>query len=175
MLRESSKPLKRRGRKPQATARCSGVAQWLVHVIAPILVGTTIYLSWRSTTLRLFDWGDNLGMAEVLRTVRSAAWAGRESVPGWVAYSLPDALWSYAFTCALCFVWASRGYWERSLWLLVPLVVTTGSELLQGSGLIVGTFDWIDVLLSGAACVLALLLFAPTHPFHGGQRHAYSA
>lgn len=172
MLREASKPLKRTARRRRPTAWRAGLGPWSAHVIAPLIVGTCIYLLWRSPTLQLFGWVESFGTADVLWAVRAVASPFKDSVPTWISYSLPDALWSYAFTCALCFAWANRRCWERSLWLLVPFVISIGSELLQAQGLVVGTFDWIDLGLSALACTVALLLFAPVNPLQGVQHNA---
>ncbi len=68
MLGDSSKPLRRRDPHPPALLwRGRGLSvRWLLHVTTPLLLGTCIYLTWRSPTLRLFDWAETLGTGELL-------------------------------------------------------------------------------------------------------------
>ncbi len=135
-------------------------SMWFANVISPILIGGFMYLAWRPTTLIVFDWFDALGFSGAVQAIRAVAAPWKGIIPDWVLFSLPDALWSYAFTCGLCFVWAKKRCWQRSFWIFVPLVLSIGIECLQVAGFLNGTFDWIDLCLSSAACILALILFS---------------
>lgn len=153
----------------------ANIPLWLTNVFAPTLLGGLIYLSWRSTTLVIFRWLEFLGFSGAVQAVRAVATPWKEFIPGWVLFSLPDALWSYAFTCGLCFVWASHKCWHRFLWIFTPLILSVSIECLQASGFLVGTFDWIDFCLSSAACILALILFSSPKTKNRNKRNAYLA
>ena len=153
----------------------ASISVWLANVVAPILLGGLMYLSWRSTTLVIFGWLDALGFSGSVQAIRAVTTPWKESIPDWVLFSLPDALWSYAFTCGLCFVWASHKCWQRSFWIFAPLVLSVSIECLQASGFLVGTFDWIDLCLSSAACILALILFSSPKTKTRNKRNAYLA
>lgn len=138
----------------------SSISLWLINVVSPILLGGLIYLAWRPTAVIFFSWLETLGFSGSVQAIRAVATPWKEFIPGWALFSLPDALWSYAFTSGLCFVWASHKCWQRSFWILIPLTLSIGSECLQESEILIGTFDWIDLCLSSAACILGLILFS---------------
>jgi hypothetical protein len=133
-----------------------GIGQWLTHTVFPVAAGAAIYLLWRSPGLLVFRWAAALGMASALSAAR--AWARSCLLPGWALFSVPDALWVYAFTAALGLVWVGSQRRVRWAWLALPGALGIGGELGQAFGLVPGTFDVVDVLLSAAAAAAAFLL-----------------
>jgi hypothetical protein len=132
--------------------------RWMAaHVLTPIATGTTIYLCWRCDTLRVFGWLQALGLDSEVRFARLATTSLRP--PDWVRFSVPDALFAYVcFACCLR-VWNDRrAPIGRTAWLLVAFGLTTGAEVLQAFGLLRGTFDPIDLLLTICATALAFTL-----------------
>lgn len=130
----------------------------LVHMVAPIVAGGVLYLSWAPSTLKLFSWLDRLGMTPVVRTWRQWTWGYKDYVPGWVIYHVPDFLWVYALTMIMAGLW-----WQetdrRRLLIYTGLVMGSGWELGQLTGWIAGTFDPLDLIAEVIACFTALAVF----------------
>ncbi|PCJ51989.1 MAG: hypothetical protein COA70_13280 [Planctomycetota bacterium] len=145
---------------------------WMLHVVAPLLFGSLIYVLFRSPSIQLFDWAGGIGMEGMVRNANSWASGTADSLPSWVIFNLPDGLWAYALTASLCLTWAERPCRERATWLALPLVLTTGSELLQARGIVPGTFDWLDVVTMTCACLVCLFINAPPISIPGGITHA---
>jgi|GEM_PF-3709167 len=105
-------------------------------------------------------------------------------LPAWVRFSLPDALWQYAFAATMHGIWRgahpsasirnfsgsvdagdpSNGDVDSSrvaFWAFAPLVFGVGVELGQAAGVLAGTFDGVDLALSVAAAALAFLVHGP--------------
>lgn len=84
-------------------------------------------------------------MSGPLETVRELFQSMRPIA--FVIYSLPGALWLYAFTSFLALQWrgvaALRVYWP---WILMPTVVAFASEGAQWFQLTDGSFDQNDLL-----------------------------
>jgi hypothetical protein len=99
-----------------------------------------------------------------------AAFAGRHPIPSWTRYSLPDALWQYAFGATMGAVWRGAP-WTRTkaAFIVAPAVLGLVVELGQGVGIVSGTFDVADLVASAVAALLAVVL-------HGGvSRRASTA
>lgn len=129
------------------SARSRMVIALCCHVLLPVLIGAGIYTLWRSNGLLVFEWYRWAGVYEAVEAVRRQSSSLQRTIPSFVRYSLPDALWVYAFTALMCLVWAERlQSKERTFWVLLPLCVAIGSEFGQLIKVVPGTFDWADVL-----------------------------
>ena len=110
-------------------------------VIAPLVLGAFAYFALRGPEIRLFGWATAIGLAHVVGAIRWLAAPIRPHVPAFIAGSLPDAAWAFAFGAALALVWK-----RASVWMWVGAAVTASLELAQALHLIPGVFDWIDLI-----------------------------
>ena len=77
------------------------------------------------------------------------------SLPPFVVYSLPDALWLYALLSAMAWVWdRNRGPAGQAWWCVAALAGPI-HEALQALGVVAGTFDLWDALAYGLAVTAA--------------------
>lgn len=130
----------------------------LAHVLSPLLAGGLLYLGARSDELLYWRWARAIGVEHALRAVREAL-SFLAHAPSWVRFTLPDALWVYALTATVCLLHRRpRGY------LLVPLALGPGAELLQAAGVLAGTFDPLDLIATTLALVLGVALTTPGSP-----------
>jgi hypothetical protein len=129
-----------------------------LHVFLPVATGALIYVSWRSPTLLIFRWVRFCGMSGMLAKWRYAVLSGRPAFGDWVIFSLPDALWVYAVTACMSLIWRARRSWARRVWIAAGTVLGCGGEVLQQLGVVPGTYDPVDLLLSVAAALTSYLL-----------------
>lgn len=134
------------------------MSAFLAHVIAPLGIGTTVYILWRGRGIRLFDWLGAAGLHPLVAQAREGAASVR--VPRAILYTLPDAMWAYAFGAALGLVWMGGAPLSRALWLLSAGGIACAIELGQAASIIPGTFDWLDLAAIGGGFA-AGALFAP--------------
>lgn len=140
-------------RQRQALRPNAGV---ILHVLVPVMVGATIYLSWRSPTLLVFQWVRSWNLSSTVAAWRHTLAPLQGSIPRWVLFSLPDALWVYALTACMTMVWMRRQTeWAARLWIASGAFLGCSAEIVQWSGAIPGTYDSVDLLLSAAAALLA--------------------
>jgi hypothetical protein len=139
------------------------------HVVAPIVLGSLIYVLWRSPTLRVFRWLGGVGLGPAVEWARDVAEPLGAVLPSWLLYSLPDGLWVYAVTAFMAWTWMPARPkdpdtadaeprpvgWAAVPWLGAGLGIGCGTELLQAIGAFPGTFDAIDLLLSAVAGAVA--------------------
>jgi hypothetical protein len=130
----------------------------LVLAALSLVVAAVIYLGARRAMV-LHVWADRW-LAPVASGLRVALGAWR--LPGWVRYSLPDALWQLSFGLVMLRVWRdappSR---RRTFFCLAPGLLGISLEIGQGLGLVEGVFDWTDLALSAAAIAVAFLFSPP--------------
>jgi len=115
----------------------------IIWGVVALLCGCAIYLLFRSQTIHLYQWAVVAGLSSILDTLRQSVqhW----QVSDFVRYSLPDGLYCASYILLMDAVWKG-GKASRTLAVsFMPLVAIT-HELLQGAGLVRGTFDVCDLL-----------------------------
>ena len=108
-----------------------------------LIVGIGIYLLFRSTSIRLYQWCMALPIADTIETWRNAA-AGL-SLPDFCKYSLPDGLYCASYILMSDAVWRRAKVWKRTLVVSIMPLVAISHELLQITGIAHGTFDLNDL------------------------------
>lgn len=131
--------------------------QFMYQVFLPILIGGSLYIAFRSKSIRLFDWFERIGLTESLHGFRSIIIPYKKDIPSWLYYSLPDGLWVYAFASALMIYW-NQEIEKVKYWLLVPIVSGVFIEIAQGLKLLQGTFDFLDLAFTILALILSVTI-----------------
>ena len=122
-----------------------------------LIAGGMLYISFRSADIVLFRWIRFVGLDSSLTSFRERSLAYLHLMPPWIVYSLPNGLWAFAYTLIVLTIWAGSHSWLRYLWYATVPLLVFGFEGLQLTGMIRGTFCYID-LAFGAAGILAGLL-----------------
>jgi hypothetical protein len=131
---------------------------FIAHVLVPLLIGTAVYILWRGRGIRLFDWLGAAGLNPAIAAAREGAASVR--VPRALLFTLPDAMWAYAFGAALGLVWLGGARLSRAIWLGAAGTIACAIELGQAASVIPGTFDRLDLIAIGGGFA-AGALFAP--------------
>ena len=124
------------------------------NIILPILLGGIIYVIFRTKSLTMFSWFENLGLSSLVTILRDKFTSFKGFVPSWFYYSLPDGLWMYSFSSS--FIIFINGKKSIFLWLLIPLFTGPVVEILQLLELFPGTFDIIDIFFYILAIFISL-------------------
>lgn len=124
-----------------------------------LFLGTTIYILFRSSTLKVFSWLDLLGINILDSNIRKSAMSVSDNIPDWVLLSLPDGLWLFSYVCLMLYIWKNSVTIQNLFWISIIPVIAVGSEIAQLFGLVLGTFDLMDLLLYMLGGVLPLLIF----------------
>ena len=113
-----------------------------------LLFGSCIYILFRSSDLLMFSWFRKIHLYGPISAVRVQAEPLLNVLPRWFYYSLPNALWLASGVLFIAVMWEKDKYpFQRNLWIVLILSIGFGSELLQLSSIIPGTFDIKDLLL----------------------------
>ena len=127
-----------------------------LHVILPLLTGGLIYILFRADSLLMFRWFDKLGAGDFINSCRQHT-VGQFTLPTWVVYSLPDALWIFSFTSLMIAIWKGKFSIHSVFWVFIAPTIGLLSEIGQAFHFVRGTFDITD---------LTLILIASTLPFY---------
>jgi hypothetical protein len=128
----------------------------LLHIFGPLLIGGFIYIGWRSSSLHMFVWLDQLGCTSAVTLLREQVHPFERLMPEWLLYSVPDGAWVWSMTSCFTLIWKQCNSKESTFWILSPILLGIGSELGQWAGLVPGTFDFTD---------LGVMLFAFIVPY----------
>ncbi len=134
----------------------------LVGGIVSLMAGALFYLLFRPKTLLGFVLLDRIGAGPWADRMRSLAYA--VSLPDAVVYSLPGGLWSLGYVLAIDAVFVRRPLPTRMAWTSVIPLLGIGSELLQGVGILPGSFDPLDLFCYAFPYVIYLLLICKSSP-----------
>ena len=115
------------------------------HIITPIFFGGLIYISFRDSSLRLFNWFDFIGLHNPIYWIRNSIHSMKIYIPSWVYFSLPDGLWIYSFTAATIIYW-KNDFQKTKLYLIILFMIVVLLELLQAFKILSGTFDILDLI-----------------------------
>ena len=112
-----------------------------------LIVGSLIYLLFRSQSLKMFRWLDTIACFEVTQSIRSVTLKIVEEIPDWILYSLPDGLWLSSYVCLVLLIWKNKINNESAVWIFGMPMIAIMSEVGQFFKIIPGTFDWMDVIM----------------------------
>lgn len=140
--------------------------------ILAICLGGLIYVIFRSRTLLMFSWFDQLGLNDFVAFTR-AEWRGAEAqIPAFLIMSAPFALWVLSYMLLIESVWGPAKSRGKLLWKWSLPSAAIGSEALQACGLLRGTFDANDLAALIAAALVGTLIPRLLAPAGGEARAA---
>ena len=130
----------------------------LLHVITPLLVGSLIYIVWRSDRLLVFSWLEAVGLTIPAGHIRESARNVHHILPHWCLFSLPDGLWAYSFVATMTLIWGRISNAINGMWIGVASLLGCGSEILQSCHWLPGTYETADLVAYAAGSVFAYCL-----------------
>lgn len=128
------------------------------HIIT-LLVGGLIYMLFRTSTLLMFNWYNNIGIGEILNGFRKFTIPIAEDIPEWILFSLPDGLWIFSYVSLMLFIWRNSVSYKNLFWILIVPILAIVSEIGQIFGLVKGVFDFTDLLLYTLGMTLPFIFF----------------
>jgi hypothetical protein len=116
---------------------------------AGLFVGGMLYVLARTRSLLMFKWFEVLGIGQEVQALRAFGGPYVKSLPQWVYFSLPQALWCFSGLLLFSSIWGfnSANLWPRRAWILAFSVFAVGLEVGQGLHWVPGRFDIADLML----------------------------
>lgn len=125
--------------------------------ISSLLIGSAIYVCFRTRTLLMFRWFDVIGLNFPITMLRAYAKPLRPNLADWVLYSAPFALWVFSYLLFIRIIWANKSSLERHFWFWSVPLGSIGIEFGQGLRIVPGTFDINDLVTIVAGTLVALI------------------
>jgi len=119
-----------------------------------------IYVYQREHNLLLHEWLRNIGLLDSRGSKHLIS--NNNLADKWLINSLPDALWMFALSLFILFIWNFKRTKASITWLIIALSIGLGYECLQLTSIIPGTFDPVDLSMIALAGLLPIIFLFMT-------------
>ncbi len=123
-----------------------------------LLIGSYLYLKFRSETLLMFKWAKNLGLDFIVSSIRGTFDSLNSDRMKYIIFSAPYGLWVISFSCFIGAIWHKDSSFSAIILRLIVPVIAVSSELLQFVGFLPGTFDINDLLVLIVSTIIGLTI-----------------
>ena len=123
-----------------------------------LLSGSYLYLKFRSETLLMFKWAENLGLDFIVSSIRGSFQGLNSDRMKYIIFSAPYGMWVISFCCFIGAIWHKDNSLSAIIWRLFVPVIAISSELLQFVGLLPGTYDTNDLLVLIVSTIIGLII-----------------
>ena len=123
-----------------------------------LLIGSYLYLKFRSETLLMFKWAKNLGLDFIVSSIRGTFESLNSDRMKYIIFSAPYGLWVISFCCFIGAIWHKDSSLSAIILRLIVPVIAVSSELLQFVGFLPGTFDINDLLVLIFSAIVGLTI-----------------
>ena len=123
-----------------------------------LLIGSYLYLKFRSKTLLMFKWAKNLGLDFIVSSIRGSFESLNSDRMKYIIFSAPYGLWVISFCCFIGAIWHKDSSFSAIILRLIVPVIAVSSELLQFVGFLPGTFDINDLLVLIVSTIIGLTI-----------------
>ena len=120
-----------------------------------LIIGSYLYLKFRSETLLMFTWTENLGLNFIVSSIRESSILNSPKLEYFI-FSTPFGMWVVSFCCFIGAIWHKDISIEAIIWRLFAPAIAISSELLQFVGVIPGTFDTNDLLVLIVSTIIGI-------------------
>ena len=114
--------------------------------VIALILGSLIYLCFRSDTLLMFQWLDSTLIKSFVSLLRQNTIPFSKYLPHWMLYSLPDGLWLFSYVTILRQVWGYRLSKQNIFWVIFIPGIAIASEIGQMVEIVPGTYDVLDLV-----------------------------
>ena len=123
-----------------------------------LLIGSYLYLKFRSETLLMFKWAENLGLDFIVSSIRRSFEGLNLYQMNYFVFSVPYGLWVISFCCFIGAIWHKDSSVSAIIWRLFVPVIAISSEILQFVGFLPGTYDINDLLVLFVSTIIGLII-----------------
>lgn len=123
-----------------------------------LFIGSYLYLKFRSETLLMFKWAENLGLDFIVSSIRRSFEGLNLYQMNYFVLSAPFGLWVISFCCFIGAIWHKDSSVSAIIWRLFVPVIAISSEILQFVGFLPGTYDINDLLVLFVSTIIGLII-----------------
>ncbi len=130
----------------------------LFKAFLPLLIGGMIYVIFRTDSLLMFKWIEQLDLKGTVMSVRDIAGLYNFENYKIIIHTLPGGLWVYSYITFLLLIWENEINCNNILYFVLIPAAAVSSEFLQLAGIIKGTFDILDIVLYFSGMIFPFLI-----------------
>jgi hypothetical protein len=135
------------------------VTQLYIGHFATLLSGSLLYVLFRTSNLKMFNWFEKLNILDSIQYLRTYTANNANVLPDFILYSLPDGLWLFSYVSLMLYLWKNELNRQNLFWIFVMPVFSFLSELGQLTQLVPGTFDITDLIMYLSAAFLPFIIY----------------
>lgn len=110
-----------------------------------LFLGGMVYVLLYASQPVFFAWISKAGLINWLNMARHSSLSSGSILPPWIVYSLPDGLWAFAYALLIAGIWNRNNSGIKYFWMSTIPALVIGSEILQFTGMVKGTFSYMDI------------------------------
>ncbi|MDC0204547.1 hypothetical protein OAJ65_01995 [Flavobacteriales bacterium] len=137
--------------------------QLILGNLLPLLLGSLIYISFRSDTLLIFKFFSALSIDTPIEYLRENTMGLKQYLPDWFLFSLPDGLWVFSYVSLMLLIWNNTISKYNIFWIILIPIIAVLSEFGQSIKITPGTFDPLDLIFYILGTFFSLLIFTNTN------------
>ena len=123
-----------------------------------LIIGSYLYLKFRSETLLIFKWAKNLGLDYIVNSIRGSFESLNSDRMKYIIFSAPYGFWVISFCCFIGAIWHKDSSLSAIIMRLIVPLIAVSSELLQFVGFLPGTFDINDLFVLIVSTIIGLTI-----------------
>lgn len=121
-----------------------------------LILGSYLYLKFRSETLLMFKWAENFGFNFIVSSLRGSSSVLNYPQLKYIIFSAPYGMWVISFCCFIGAIWHNDSSVSAIIWRLFVPAIAISSELFQFVGLLPGTYDKNDLLVLIVSTIMGI-------------------
>ena len=121
-----------------------------------LILGSYLYLKFRSETLLMFKWAENFGLNFIVSSLRGSSSVLNSPQLKYIIFSAPYGMWVISFCCFIGAIWHNDSSVSAMIWRLLVPAIAISSELFQFVGLLPGTYDKNDLLVLIVSTIMGI-------------------
>jgi hypothetical protein len=133
--------------------------QYIFGHLLTLLIGSFIYILFRTETLKMFSWFNSLNLEKNIKILRNLTFELKAELPNWFLFSLPDGLWLFSYVSLILIFWKNKINRKNIFWILFLPFLAIFSEIAQFFNLLSGTFDAVDLLFYLFGTLLPIYMY----------------
>lgn len=138
------------------------VKQFYIGHLFTLLSGSLLYILFRTSNLKMFNWFEKLNILSFINTLRDSTTIYTDYLPNIILYSLPDGLWLFSYVSLVLFLWKNEIRNENLFWIFIVPIISIFSELGQLIKIVPGTFDLADLVMYLSGTILPFIIYRKT-------------
>ncbi len=128
------------------------------EAVFSVFLGGMIYIIFRTDSLVMFGWFEQLRISDYVYSVRNSVhYSFLETLRTFIN-TAPGGLWTFSYTAFLLWIWKFEVNFRNIFYFVFIPAIAIASEFLQLTGIINGTFDYLDIISYALGSLLPFLI-----------------